>query len=81
MAYSDLSMDFGVTAVAKMLLPGDVVRNALNKENRFMKTFVQGISFGDRQLIGICDSRVPKIPKGAIAIESGNDSAPSSAKR
>ena len=76
MAYSDLSMDFGETAVTKMLLPGDVVRNALNKENRFMKTFVQGMSFGDWQLIGICDCRVPKIPKGAIAIESGNDSAP-----
>ena len=74
MAYSDLSMDFGETAVTKMLLPGDVVRNALNKENRFMKTFVQGMSFGDRQLIGICDSRVPKIPKGAIVIESRNAS-------
>ena len=70
MAYSDLSMDFGETTVTKMLLPGDVVRNALNKENRLMVTLVQGMSFGDRQLIGICDSRVPKIPKGAIATES-----------
>ena len=70
MAYSDLSMDFGETTVTKMLLPGDVVRNALNKEDRFVETFVQGMSFGDRQLIGICDSRVPKIPKGAIATES-----------
>ena len=48
MAYSALSLDFGETAATKMLLPGDVVRNALNKENRFMKAFVQGMSFGDR---------------------------------
>ena len=40
MAYSDLALDFGETAVTKMLLPGDVVRNALNKENHFMETFV-----------------------------------------
>ena len=70
MAYSDLSIDFGETAVTKMLLPGDVVRNTLNIYFRLIETMIQGMSFGSGQLIGICDGRVPKIPKGAIATES-----------
>ncbi len=70
MAYGILSLDFRETAVTKMLLPIAVVRNTLVKEIRRDKLFIQGMSFCGGQLIGICDSRVPKIPKDAIAKES-----------
>ncbi len=70
MAYSILSLDFRETAVTKMLLPIAVVRNTLVKEFRLSRLLAQGMSFCGGQLIGIYDSRVPKIPKDAIAKES-----------